>query len=374
MKIGFVNFTPLIYDVETPFHQPLGGSESGMCYLAIELAKNGHDVTLFVHQDKDFTQFTQRGVRHESIQNLGDINTKKLDYLVLQNTPNHGPEVKKLIGKKTKLIFWTGHGPKQNAVADLKDPEVREVFDKFVYVGTWQQEGHVEAFGVDPAKCVIMKNAISPAFANLFQKEESILSYKDNPPTLVYTSTPYMGLNEMLNIFPEIRRAVPGTTLKVYGSMQVYQMPVNQDQSENAELYKRCRETEGVIYVGSLPQPKLALELKKALILTYPNSHPETSSICVMEAMAAGCLLVTSNFGGIPQTAAGFGSLITIPTKPEKVPNYEQHFAEETVKLLQSYYTNPNLLEKHLSKQIKYFNDNHNWSVIAKKWEKEILI
>lgn len=34
MQIGFINFTPLVYDVDTPYKNPLGGLESGMCYLA----------------------------------------------------------------------------------------------------------------------------------------------------------------------------------------------------------------------------------------------------------------------------------------------------------------------------------------------------
>jgi len=44
MNIAFVNFHTLIFDTDTPYQKPLGGSESAMCYLAEHLAKLGHKV------------------------------------------------------------------------------------------------------------------------------------------------------------------------------------------------------------------------------------------------------------------------------------------------------------------------------------------
>src|SRR5258706_13177648 len=46
MRIVFYDRTPVDYTAQTPFERALGGSESAQCYLAIELARLGHAVTL----------------------------------------------------------------------------------------------------------------------------------------------------------------------------------------------------------------------------------------------------------------------------------------------------------------------------------------
>ena len=47
MDIVFIDSTSrAAYDPDTPFERPLGGTESAVCYLAPELAKLGHRVTL----------------------------------------------------------------------------------------------------------------------------------------------------------------------------------------------------------------------------------------------------------------------------------------------------------------------------------------
>jgi hypothetical protein len=66
-------------------------------------------------------------------------------------------------------------------------------------------------------------------------------------------------------------------------------------------------------------------------VLAYPNSYPETSCIAVLEAMAAGCVVVTSERGALPETSAGFARLDPVEGHREA---YVEWFAAETVQAL----------------------------------------
>ena len=41
MNIAFVDSIGWDYDVSTPYERPLGGSQSALAYLAVELARQG---------------------------------------------------------------------------------------------------------------------------------------------------------------------------------------------------------------------------------------------------------------------------------------------------------------------------------------------
>jgi glycosyltransferase involved in cell wall biosynthesis len=165
------------------------------------------------------------------------------------------------VGSKARLVLWTQHAHDQPAVQPLRDPRERRAYDAIAFVSDWQRNEFIAAFDLDPRRTMVLRNAISPAFENLFTAEKSILSRKTTPPVLAYTSTPYRGLDLLLDAFPRIREQVPGVTLKVFSSMKVYAIGAGEDDARYGSLYRRCRETEGVEYVGSLPQPQLAEEL-----------------------------------------------------------------------------------------------------------------
>jgi glycosyltransferase involved in cell wall biosynthesis len=208
----------------------------------------------------------------------------------------------------------------------------------------------------------VLRNGISPAFTGLFADGESVLAAKARPPVLAYTSTPYRGLDVLLEAFPRIRKEVPGARLKVFSGMAVYQMAAAEEEQRFGALYRRCRETEGVEYVGPVAQPALAAELRQAAVLAYPNTYPETSCIAVLEAMAAGCRVVTSELGALPETTAGFARLVPAAGSREL---YLDRFVAEVAQALAE---DGDEAEDRLLRQVAHVHHEHTWPALAAGW------
>ena len=364
MRIAFASFGGAAFSVESAYQVPLGGSESALCYLAEALAQKGHEVFLLnagqglVHA---------RGVDCLSAHPKVVKMLQPLDALVVQNFAGWA---------RWSARSWlrkpgSSSGPSTPTTSLpsklCTTSAMRSAYDAFAFVSEWQRSQYLQHFGIDPVKTVVLRNAIGPAFAALFPDDISVVAQKSRPPVLAYTSTPYRGLELLLQVFPQIRRAVRGTRLKVFSSMQVSGVPQALDEVQFGQLYRQCCETEGVEYLGSVPQPRLASELRSVAVLAYPNTFPETSCIAVLEAMAAGCWIVTSDLAALPETTAGFARLLPIVNSASA--DYQRQFGEAVVQiLLQFTKTDAAEVERHLQRQVRYVNEAFTWTLRAQQW------
>jgi glycosyltransferase involved in cell wall biosynthesis len=359
MDIVFVDAAASAYDPDTPFQRPLGGSQSAACYLTTELVKLGHRVTL---ASRDAEVKLVRGVHCQPIPGAQDDALRNADCVVhLGGVHARLAEFQALCQPGARHILWTGLAHDQPFVAPLAQPEIRALFHGFAMVSEWQADCFHQAFGLDPARIGILRNAVGPAFADLFA-DGPILPAKPGPPTLCYTSTPYRGLDRLLAAFTLIRAAVPDARLAVYSSMAVYNALLDPFRP----LYDAARTAPGVAYHGSVAQPALANGLRGAAVLAYPNTFPETSCIAVMEAMAAGCTVVTSDLGALPETGAGFAELMQPPADPHA---HAAAFADRVIRSLAAREADPAGTEARLRAQVDYAVAENNWTRRAEQWD-----
>lgn len=361
MRLAFIDIAGWDYTVDTPYRQPLGGSQSALCYLAEELAALGHQVTIVNGVP---APVTSRGVLVRPLDAAAWDDLTACDAAIVLNGC-HLPFARELRRRlpDTRLVYWTQHAHDQPASANLADPAMRTLWDHFVLISDWQSACYREAFGLPQDRITVLRNAIGPAFRTLFGPREPVLAGRPWPPVLAYTSTPFRGLDVLLDAFGTIRAAIPGTTLKVFSSMSVYRIDGSRDP--HAALYERCRGTEGVEYVGSRPQPELAGILRGVTALAYPNTFPETACIAAMEAMAAGCLVITAALGALPETAAGYGFLAT-PVADRRL--YAERFADFTVRVLRLAAERPDDVGRRLAEQVGHVNRTTTWRVRAREW------
>ena len=263
-------------------------------------------------------------------------------------------------------MLWTQHAADQPAMRPLAEPEVSALVDQFVFVSRWQQAGYRACvLGFCPSAVGCCATQSGRRSRGMFADGRSALAAKACPPRLAYTSTPFRGLETLLDVFPAIRSQVPGVTLEVYSSMQVYHLPPGRDTADYGHLYRRAATTEGVDYVGSLPQPELARAMRSVDVLAYPNHFAETSCIAAMEALAAGCRVVTSDLAALGETTAGFGSLVAGRRRPG---DYGRQFVAAVVEVLTGLAGDRAAAREHLDRQLAYVESQCVWPRRAQQW------
>lgn len=355
MRIAFVDTQKLDYTADTPYRRPLGGSQSALCYLAAELAKLGHDVALL---NAVTTPGKYRGVHFHHLSHVTIDFLPGCDVVVMLNLPL-GVRLRHEFGVRRPLLLWISHAPDQPMMSRLAEAEERAVWSGFAFVSEWQQERFVEQFGIPREKARVMRNAISPAVADT--PLAPIWFEHSEVPMLVYTSTPFRGLDVLLAAFPLIRRAVRDVRLRVFSSMAIYQVSPAQDQYSH--LYAQCAATDGIEYCGPVGQAQLARELRGIAGLVYPSTFAETSCIAVLEAMASGAFIFTTRLGALPETTRGFAYLVDAERG-----ELAERFAAMTIKALGELQSDPAAASLRREAQARFVRDNYRWSARASEW------
>jgi glycosyltransferase involved in cell wall biosynthesis len=309
LSICFIDAIDWDYNVDAPTLRPFGGSQSALCYLAIALAKMGHDVTLLSNTSKPGMVCGVNCINRR-IADPAFFASRKFEAVIVLNGPAEMSAMRWNLPHSTMLALWTQHAVDQRAMQGLSNRNKRNKWDHIICVSDWQRQSVIERFRVDAERVAVLRNAIAPSFEHLFSSPEALLRAKAEGLRLTYTSTPFRGLDVLLEIFPLIKAMRTDVTLEVYSSMAVYQQGGSSDPY--ASLYEALRLTSGIKYIGSLPQTSLATALSNAHILSYPNTFAETSCISVMEALAAGLCVVTSDFGALPETSMGYARLVSM--------------------------------------------------------------
>lgn len=358
MRVAFYDPANWRYTIDTPYEQPLGGSQSAICYLADELAKLGLSITVFngVEQPAE-----SRGIQ---IRNLSEANARgrlnEFDAVIVVNSAC-GRELRQNAELRVPLILWNQHNYDRPAVHGLRFPEERESWAALAFVSEWQRRNFEMFYRVAPERSRVMRNAASPVF--LDRPAVPPWFAAGRPPVLYYASTPYRGLDVLLSAFPRIREAVPGTELKIFSSMNVYLISSEMDQYK--DLYDIARRTAGVEYIGSVSQKRLAGETAGMAALAYPSTFAETFCITAIEAMAAGAAVFTTSLGALPETTGGHAA--TIEPNPDKA-RLAGEFAEMTANELRFMLKNPQKAAKRRLQRMKFVRSHFTWRKRAKEW------
>lgn len=317
----------------------LGGSESAIINLSRELIKLNHNVHVYCNTKED--HISHKVIYHP----LETYNSIKPKCDIFISCRSAYALAKEEINAE-KILYWCQDDLQEGAVEHLCcNSYIANRIDCLVSVSNYAKNNLLKEVLIPKEKIKVIRNGFNPNFIN--NTQERIKN------RFVYTSTPYRGLDVLLEIWPSIRKQIPNAELFLFTGMSLYSPGSNDNQNF---LYNRAKRKEGIILAEPICQRDLLKFLSTCSIMLYPNHYVEASCMAVIESLACGVPVITSNLGALPELIqSGYnGELIDGHSRH---PDYQKEFIN-----------NIKINNNNIKNAIESVKD-YTWSNRAKEWE-----
>jgi glycosyltransferase involved in cell wall biosynthesis len=170
---------------------------------------------------------------------------------------------------------------------------------------------------VDDSKLKLIYEAVdhdlfTPSDADLARNH--VASYGVTKPFVLFVSSlwPYKNCDGLLRAWALVRDELGGRQLAIVGA--------GRDEKYTASLHTLAAElgiSDEVVFVGGVPLDETVHFYRAAEVFVYPSLN-ETFGLPILEAMACGCPVVTSDTSAMPETAGG-AAVLADPTEPASI-------------------------------------------------------
>ncbi len=359
MHLAFIDIA-CAYDAARPdSEEPLGGTNSAVCFLARELAQAGIACTLF---NKIEEPRAAHGVQALPLQALIDERENQA-YSAFVFCGRWVEWLVEMVAEKAKapLVAWmheSAFGPKLTPPMDA--------FHGVAFVSEWQRR--INAAALRPHwRHEVIRNAMNPVFAGLYAPGEPVRAAKAQPPVLLYAGATPRGAFHVPAVLDHLRPLCPDFAAEIYCDCAP-----SRDPQANEAYIAWMRGLPNVVHVGMVGQKELARRMKRASVLIAPNTWPETSCIALIEAMAAGLSVVSTNRAALPETAAGFARHVAVDDVDDParfdMPVPYPAFADAVMEGLAEWRQDPAEVERKRRAQIDWFLARYQWAQRVAPW------
>lgn len=286
------------WDPESVKKSGIGGSETMLINQARNLAALGHNVKVYASPS---TPGTFDNVEYLDIKNFGNL---ACDVLVVSR---YAPYLGDDFNVKAKLrLLWCHDVFAINATNELLLKA-----DKILALSEWHKQNLLSVHNVHPDHILVTRNGIdldkfsSGPLELVGDVYKSPNFVEKNKYRCINSSSPDRSWAVLLEVFPEIKKQVPEAELHLYYGFDNWKKSAANDPLQKdliAKLEHQINNTEGVFYHGRVNENELITEFRKSGVWTYPTWFSETSCISAMQAIAAGCYVVTSNIAALKET------------------------------------------------------------------------
>jgi GT2 family glycosyltransferase/glycosyltransferase involved in cell wall biosynthesis len=279
------------WDFRNVDHGGIGGSETWQVCLARELDKLGYRVTVMCDCPEPGIKDGNIEYWHYS-QYADYVDQYWIDYFISSRTT----DTLKFPVRAGKIFVmchdvWLLNG---------KDQPFTDRVKKYCTLSEWHRDFFSDYHSIPKDKIVLTSNGID------FERFDSIKGVERNPYRLHWSSSWDRGLDNVLYLWPFIKKQIPEAELHVFYGCQTWKASCQQRNDQ--EGLKKIAEIEkgmklpGVFNRGRVGQKDLAIELKKSSLLLYPQWFSETYFITGVEAQYAGVPVICNRYAGVTTT------------------------------------------------------------------------
>ncbi len=312
-----------------------GGVGHFVHQLCEQLARRGHDVTVVCNCPR------QQRWKDVSYIPLDRVRRLDADVLIL-NTTGGALDIRPAFDLDLRAqlrMLWIG---------GITEPQgLREVpFDILCAPSNFIRRVARDQWAVPPAKLAVFHNGVEKALL----RTPIWSRVARQPHRLVYCGHPNKGLLAALAVLRLLRAHDPRFELHIYGGDGMYG-GVDTPPAREA----------GTFYHGTVRQPALYRELQRGSFALHLQDTPEAFGIALAEAMAAGCIVLASAAGALPELVRHGWNGFLVPGHYTEPPTWE-YAAGLTLHLVRNEST------------ARYIRANachspFDWETVAATWE-----
>ncbi len=339
-------FTPLTY-----YSRGLGGAEYALVNLTETLVALGHQVNVW--NTPIDGEGVYNGVSYHNVDNF-DLYDRYDIFICYRNPFAEFPYI------QANVRGW--FSTDQVTCGDYA-LDIRPFSDLNITISPYHRQFHIDTYGFDPDKIVSIDLGV-----RVGDYDKPIEKVKNR---LLYCSVPSRGLAYLKDIFPKIRQQIPDAELYVSSDFSLWGHGIGKHNEEYVEMFKGM---DGVNFLGKVPREQLVELQLSSDLLVYPNApsagaYPENFSVSLAEAQVAGCIPITSGFGGLVTTVLDADLNLILddndaPLYPSS-PEYQERFVSKAVGYLKAGRESLTRLQQETSQIAR---ERFAWNNIAQQW------
>jgi glycosyltransferase involved in cell wall biosynthesis len=244
----------------------------------------------------------------------------RIDVFNTLMAPMVNPAWSLVIHMKTMHAFTTPESipPLSRAYRRMNYPRSARLADAIIINSASLRSEIEQHLNVDPGKLRMIYEAVDH---DLFKPGDAAAArawvasnYQVTKPFVLFVSSlwPYKNCDGLLRAWALARHDLGDRSLVIVGS--------GREKQYVAQLHQLADElgiTQDVRFVGAVPLEKTARFYQAADAFVYPSLN-ETFGLPILEAMASGCPVVTSDISAMPETAGG-AAILSDPKDPASV-------------------------------------------------------
>jgi glycosyltransferase involved in cell wall biosynthesis len=208
-------------------------------------------------------------------------------------------------------------GPLPRMYRRLQYPRTARAADAIIINSESLRSEIDQYLDVDPGKLKLIHEAVDHDLfkpGDVAAARAHIASYGVTEPFVLFVSSlwPYKNCDGLLRAWALARGELSGRQLAIVGPAR--------DEKYVARLHSLAAElgiTGDLVFVGGVPLEETVRFYQAADVFVYPSLN-ETFGLPILEAMACGCPVVTSDTSAMPETAGG-AAILADPKDPASI-------------------------------------------------------